>query len=123
VPSDFELLAASLRADSGDTRAFVQALAAKLAGAFPDDVRIERGGFLGRGDVERIEVTLGEARYRLASEHGRVRASRARAVRGIVLKNEDIPVHEWIDHLSRDLAEAAGRSELGREALERLLHE
>jgi hypothetical protein len=123
VASDFELLASSLRSDTADAEAFVEALAAKLAGAFPGHVRVERGGLLGNGRAERIEVELGERRYTIASKRGALRASRSRTVRGIVLKNEELPVHEWIDSLSRDLAETAGESELGRQALERLLHE
>ncbi len=43
---DFELLAASLRADAGDAGAFLEALAAKLGGALPHRVRVERGGGL-----------------------------------------------------------------------------
>jgi hypothetical protein len=123
VASDLDLLAASLRADSADSKTFVQVLAAKLAGAFPDDVRIERSGLFRKGDVERVEVVLGENRYRLELDGRRLHTFRARTVRGIVLKNEEIPVHDWIEDLSRDLAESAAHSELGRRALERLVHE
>jgi hypothetical protein len=42
-------------------------------------------------------------------------------VRGIVLKNDPLPVEEWLLSLARDLAEQAARSEQGRAALERLL--
>jgi hypothetical protein len=48
-------------------------------------------------------------------------ARRSAAVRGIVLKNDPLPVDEWIDSLARDLAEQARVSEQGRLALERLL--
>jgi hypothetical protein len=44
-------------------------------------------------------------------------------VRGIVLKNEELGLDEWIESLARDLAETAEQSERGRLALERLLHE
>ena len=40
-----------------------------------------------------------------------------------MLKNEELPLDEWIDELSHDLAESAEQSERGRVALERLLHE
>jgi len=117
----FELLAASLRADARDLDAFVEALAAKLAAAFPEATRIERGGFRGGGHVRTIEVDLGEHQYRLEARGPN--ASRARVVRGIALKNDELGLDEWIDSLARDLAEAAERSERGRIALERLLHE
>jgi hypothetical protein len=42
-------------------------------------------------------------------------------VRGIALKNEELSLEEWIDDLSRQLAEEAGQSERGRAALQRLI--
>lgn len=122
-PESFELLAASLRADVADLGAFVEALAVKLAAAFPGDTRVERKGFRGNGRVETIEVGLGDERYRLESTGRGITTSRARAVRGIVLKNEELGLDEWIESLARDLADTADRSERGRRALEQLLNE
>lgn len=120
----FELVASSLRADAHDFEAFLEALAAKLNGALPDSTTVERGGRLKGRRVERIQVDLGESRYRLeVTKAGRPLGSRARVVRGIVLKNEELPLDEWIDALSRDLTAAAETSERSRLALERLLHE
>jgi len=118
---DFELLAASLRADSSDLEAFLPSLAAKLCNALPDQVDVERGGLLGRGRIRCIRVFVGEHRYELRRDRGRVQPSRARVVRGIVLKTEELALDEWIDALSRDLADQAGTSERSRLALERLL--
>ena len=77
-PDELDLLAASLRADSGDLDAFVEALAVKLEAALPGQVEVERrGGLLGgRKRVRRIEVTLGDQRYELEAEHGRVTCRR-----------------------------------------------
>ena len=119
----FELLAASLRADARDLDVFFDALATKLAGTFPENTTVEREGFRGRGRVRTVAVELGEHRYAIERAGGGATATRARSVRGIVLKNEELPLHEWIDELSRDLAESAEQSERGRVALERLLHE
>jgi hypothetical protein len=44
-------------------------------------------------------------------------------VRGIVLKNDELDLDDWIGLLAHDLAESAEQSERGRIALERLLHE
>ncbi len=120
---DFELLAASLRADARDLDVFFDALATKLAGTFPENTTVEREGFRGRGRVRTVAVELGEQRYELERAPSGATATRAKRVRGIVLKNEELPLHEWIDELSRDLAESAEQSERGRVALERLLHE
>ena len=117
----FELVAASLRADTADLEVFVGTLAGKLAAALPDRVRVERSGFLGRGAVRRIEVTISEARYELLHERGALRAARARVVKGIVLKTEELQLDEWIDALSRELADEAETSERCRAALQRLL--
>jgi len=118
---NFELLAASLRADAQDLNAFVEVLAQKLEAAVPDATQVERGGFRGTGRMKTIEVALGEHRYRLDARGPQ--PSRAHVVRGITLKNDDLALGEWIDSLARDLAQEAERSERARLALEGLLHE
>jgi hypothetical protein len=120
----FELLASSLRADTGDLKAFVEALATKMEGALPGRTTVERKGgglFSKEKRVHRIDVQMGDNRYDLVFDGGRVQASRAKAVRGIVLKNEMLPLDEWIEELSRELTAEAQRSEQARIALERLL--
>jgi hypothetical protein len=125
VTGDFDLVAASLRADAADSRGFVEALAVRLEAALPGQARVERRSrkFLSRDKVVRsIEVDAGGNRYSLQmGDHGAVEARRSAAVRGIVLKNDPLPLDEWIDSLARDLAEQARTSEQGRQALERLL--
>lgn len=102
-------------------RAFVQALAAKLEGSFPEHVRIERGGFLGDKRVRRLEVELGDSRYELEANRGDVACRRRAVVRGISLKTEELPLDDWIDRMSAELLAVAERSERGRAALEQLL--
>lgn len=121
--SDFDLLAASLRADARDLEAFVEALATKLEVSFPDRVRVDRKGgrFGGRRRVERLAVELDDHNFELAKERAKVNCRRRNVVRGIVLKNEELSLDEWIDQLSAALARAAGDTERGREALQRLL--
>lgn len=119
--SDFDLLAASLRADTTDVRSFVEVLATKLVGALPHRVRIDRGGMLGRKRVQRLAVDLGDERYELEHDDGRVACRRANVVRGITLKNEQLELDAWIDELSRRLLDEAQRSERDRAALDRLL--
>lgn len=120
----FELLASSLRADAGDLKAFTEALATKLEGALPAQTRVERKGgglFSKEKRVHHITVDLGDYRYELIAEGGRVEPRRCKAVRGIVLKTEQLPLDQWIDDLSRMLTEEAQRSEQARIALQRLL--
>jgi hypothetical protein len=119
--SDFDLLAASLRADATDLRAFLEALAAKLEASFPDRVRIDRGGLLGGKRVRKVAVDLGANRYEVEQDGGRVSTRRCTVVRGIALKNEELTLEEWIGALGRALGDAAAESEQDRAALARLL--
>jgi hypothetical protein len=123
--ADFDLVAASLRADASDSRGFVEALAVRLEAALPAQTQVKRRSkrFLSAAKVVRlIEVDAGDNRYALeVDDRGGMETRRSAAVRGIVLKNDPLPVDEWIDSLARDLAEQARVSEQGRLALERLL--
>lgn len=122
---DFDLVAASLRADAGDMRGFVEALAVRLETALPTQTRVERRSkkLLSRDKrVRELSVDAGENHYAISiDDRGRVEARRSAAVRGIVLRNDPLPVEEWIDSLARELTEQARASEQGRLALERLL--
>jgi hypothetical protein len=120
----FEILASSLRADLTDTKAFLGALAEKLGGALPTLCQVERKGglFSKEKPVSRVTIELGEHRYTIEhAGHGGLRASRAKVVRGISLKTDELPIDSWIDELSRDLSAHAARNSQARMALERLL--
>lgn len=121
---EFELLAASLRADAGDAVAFMEALATKLGGALPQRTQVDRGGglFSHTHPVKRITVRLGEWEYALAAEMGgALSATRTHAVRGITLKSEPLSLDQWINELSAELAELARTSLQDQIALKRLL--
>jgi hypothetical protein len=119
---DLDLLAASLRADASDSAAFLEALAARLEGALPGQVDVQRkGGLFGGKRVRRIDVRLADRHYELEGDHGMLVGRRRSVVRGIALKSEELGVDAWIEGLSADLLALAQRSEQGRLALERLL--
>src|SRR4051795_2873736 len=82
---DLDLLAASLRADATDTAAFLEALAARLEGALPGQVEVERKGrlFGGAKPVRRSAVRPGDPHYDIAAEGGAVEPRRRSVVRGI----------------------------------------
>lgn len=120
----FELVASSLRADTRDLTTFVDVLATKLEGLLPSQTEVERKGagiFSKEKHVHRIRVALGDGRYELVAKGGRLEPTFARAVRGIVLKTEQLSLDDWIEALSRDIAAEAQNSEQARLALERLL--
>ncbi|MDB5059309.1 MAG: hypothetical protein JWO59_2781 [Chloroflexi bacterium] len=127
LPSDgmgFEILASSLRADLTDTKAFLGALAEKLCGALPTMCQVERKGslFSKEKPVQRVSIDLGDYRYSIEyGRHGGLLSTRAKVVRGISLKTDELPVDAWIEELSRDLTAYAARNSQARVALERLL--
>lgn len=118
---DFDLLAASLRADANDLRVFLEVLAAKLEASFPERTSVERGGLFGKKRVRGLSVELGDCRYELEHDDGRIQVRRSTVVRGISLHSDELELDAWIDDLSQRLVEEAGRSERGRAAIERLL--
>jgi hypothetical protein len=122
-PLEMELLAASLRADSTDLKAFMEALATKLQGSLPNQTTVQRqsGLFAKEHPVKEIAVTLGDYQYRIKRERGPLLAERVKVVRGIVLKTEQIPLEQWIDELAAALAQEAANSFQARVALEQFL--
>ena len=123
-PLQVEMLAASLRADTTDLNAFLEALATKLEGALPGRTQVVRHSslFSREHPVREIAVALGDTQYRVMRERqGFMTTSRAKVVRGIVLKTDQIPMEQWIEELAQELAMEAARSAQSRAALERFL--
>jgi hypothetical protein len=73
--------------------------------------------------VREISVDMGDCRYTLVSDGGRIETARRNEVRGIAIKSEPLDLDAWIAALSRELEAAARESAEGRRALERLLEE
>jgi hypothetical protein len=121
--STFELVAASLRADSADIRSFVEVLASKLESAFPRMAQVERERGFGRKPkpVRRVVLSLGDERYVLEAAPAGPACTRSTVVRGIALKTEQVSLDTWLDEVSHAVARHAEASEQGRVALERLL--
>jgi hypothetical protein len=122
---DFDLTAAGLRADGGDLRLSLEALASKLEQSLPGSAHVERhgGGLLGRGPkrVRRVRVELGGACYQLDVAEARVECFRERQVGGIAIKREPLDPGAWVGALTSDLRAEAQRSAQARTALEGLL--
>jgi hypothetical protein len=121
---DIDLVTASLRADTSDLRAFVEALAVKLEAAMPGAVTVERRreGMFGPKRVRRIAVDASSQRLELRTDGAAIQTRCARLSGGIVLKNEDMGTDEWLRTLSEALADQARSSLTTRQALERLLN-
>ncbi len=126
LPDDgqsFDLMAASLRADSADLPAFLDVLAGKLTDALPGMVTVKRSGgmFSKSKPVSQIEVSLDDRRYSLNVNGPRVHASVAHEVRGVRLSGEDVPLDTWLTELGNGLNSFAAEHASGAAALRRLL--
>ncbi|HEY5098535.1 MAG TPA: hypothetical protein VII54_00610 [Gaiellaceae bacterium] len=121
---EFELLAASLRSSGSDLNVFVEVLAEKFERALPGRVVVERRAlrrFSKEKRVARVEVALGDNRYSVVARNGVLETRCAKAVRGVVLKTEELPLNSWLEALGRELAVEAEASEQSRVALDQLL--
>lgn len=120
----FDLDAAGLRAGSADLATGIEVLAAKLEDALPAATVVRRRSrslFSREKVVEEIEVALGDWRYGLRMERGRVEASRQQTVRGVVIRREPLDLDSWLAAMAAELREQAATSEQARAALERLV--
>ena len=121
---DIDLVTASLRADTSDLRAFVEALAVKLEDAVPRAVTVERrrDGMFGPKHVRRIALEASGQRLELRTDGASIQTRCARLSGGIVLKSEELPTDEWLHALGGALADQARISQSTRQALDRLLN-
>ena len=123
-PLQVEMLAASLRADTTDLKVFLEVLATKLIGSLPHQTQVLRHSslFSREHPVKEIVVTLGDYQYRVTRERqGPITSFRAKVVRGIVLKTEQISMEQWIGELAEGLVQAAAESAQTRAALHQFL--
>ncbi len=125
-PGDvIDLAAASGRVDRVDTQAMLDALAVRLEEALPRAVRVKRrrvGGFRSkRTEVEQITVELGDQRYELTQAGAGLACVRAKVVRGITLKRDELPTEAWVRELVDEVVRSASVSEQTRIALEGLV--
>jgi hypothetical protein len=96
---DFDMLAAQLRRSQTDLGAFMEAFAARMEGALPGKVKVERrsnGLFSNASHVARVAIDADRAVYDLSMVKGTVVASRAKVVRGVRLSSTDLPVGAWL---------------------------
>ncbi len=123
-PSDLDLAAAGLRADTRDLPGLLNALGAWLEGTVPGMARVERkrAGLLdSRKNVMRITCRLGEETFVIERDGAGASARRGREVRGITLKTDQLTVPEWIGALTTGLLAHAQLSEASTQALRELL--
>jgi hypothetical protein len=121
---DFDLDAAELRAGGADLPRFVEVLAVKLEDTLPQHTVVERRSkrLLSREKVvASIDVTFGEEGFGLRREGSRVVAVRRKVVRGITIRNDELPVADWVNDLGAAIGREAGDASAAHVALSGLL--
>ncbi len=99
---DFDLSAAWARRTKADLPAFLEALAVRLEAALPEavDVVRRRDGLFSRSShVTQIAVRLDAGVLALAMDHGRLRATRTKVVRGVAIGSTEIGIPTWLEEV------------------------
>jgi hypothetical protein len=125
---DVELLAAALRADNSDLDSYHRVLSSSIGDLLPGGlVEVDRDRSLsdrmaGRpGTATAIRLHLGDKTLELVAHRGRLVATIAQEVRGVIISRKEVPVAEWVQALAAYLAALANDSASAREALGRLI--
>lgn len=121
---EFDLHAAWVRRAQGDTRAFMEALAARLESALPGRVQIARkkdGLFAKTSHVASLAINTGNTLYTLEQDGTGLRAGRSKSSRGVVLKRETMPVPAWLTALAADLQALSAEIEGAHAVLQNFL--
>ncbi len=123
-----ELVAAAIRADTSDLDTYHRVLSATVTDLLPagmvevDRDRTMKDRMAGReGRATSIRILLGDRTLELTAQHGRLVATVARQVRGVVISRQEISVAEWTQLLAQYLAQLAAESADARLALSKLL--
>jgi hypothetical protein len=123
-----DMVAAALRADSGDIAIYARVLTESLGESLPpgcvtvDRERSVSDRMKGRpGIVSKITVRLGEQVMTLSVQRGAPVAEICREVRGVVLSRQPVSVDKWAAELARALVGHAEQSAAAAEALRKLV--
>ena len=104
---DFDMQAAWLRRFKADAESNLKAFALRLKEAMPELVTVhEGGGFFSGSKTTGVTVELGESRYSLEIERGRLKATIAMVVRGITLNTKTVDPADWFNRLADETKEA-----------------
>lgn len=109
---NFDMQAAWLRRFKADAESNLSAFALRLKEAMPDLVTVhESRGFFSGARTTGVSVELGENRYSLQIERGRLTAKIAMVVRGIVLNTKTIDPAEWFARLADETRKATAHAQ------------
>ena len=124
----FDMVAAALRADSGDIAIYARVLTGSLGESLPAGcvsvtrTRSMSDKMTGRpGTVSKVAIRLGEQVLTLSVDRGAPVAEICREVRGIVLSRQQVPIDKWAAELARALVGYAEQNAVTADALRKLV--
>ena len=109
---NFDMQAAWLRRFKADAESNLTAFALRLKEAMPELVTVhESRGFFSGARTTGVSVELGENRYSLAIDRGRLQATIAMVVRGIVLNTKSVDPADWFAKLADETRKATAHAQ------------
>jgi hypothetical protein len=123
--TDMQMAAAALLANNKDVKMMLRVLGKNLQDAFGDRVEIARpsGGLFHRqsDDIKRITVHLDQDDYEAALDGPSVRCTVGRSSGGIRIRNEQLPVEQWLGRLLSALQQEAVNNQSAQAALQNVI--
>jgi hypothetical protein len=123
--ADMQMAAAALLANNKDVKMMLRVLGKSLQDALGDrvDVAHATGGLLHRqsDEVKSITVHLDQDDYQAAIDGPAVRCSVGRSSGGIRIRNEQLPVEQWLTRLLSALQTEAVSNQSAQAALQRVI--
>jgi hypothetical protein len=119
---DMQMAASALLADNKDVRMMLRVLGKTLQDAFGDRVEVTHasGGLLHHSseEIKNITVHLGPDEYQAQLDGRSVRCIVGRTSGGVRIRNEELPIEQWLGRLLTALQKEAVNNQSARAALE-----
>lgn len=114
-------LATTFSSHANDTQRLIESLAGMLeTPAFAPFAKIERSGFFTK-KISGVRIEVKTNVYKLDVGSGAPVAVKSKTVRGVALKNENVPLRQWLEEVSHALADLATESKEAHQALQKFV--
>jgi hypothetical protein len=124
--NNLSLAAAMAQSYARDQQGFAALVAILMENSLPTHTEVERRPvrlFSSEKRVCCVKVTFSDEQFELQDQGGNrpLIAKKIKIVRGITLKNEQVPVHSWLQDLDAAVQEYANGNEYAAEAIAKFL--
>jgi hypothetical protein len=109
---DFDLQMALLRHFRADAESNIKTFALRLKETLPEQVTVhQKHSLFGSAHITGVTIELGEHRYTLGIEGGRLKAEIAMVVRGITLNTRSVEPADWFARLAQETRKASDHAQ------------